>query len=229
MPLNRSDIVDSRLPVFKMIWQESSKRKREDKAFVIGINGIDCSGKSIFTDGLEKFLASRGCKTQMINLDDFHHPREIRYAGENRYEDYYDRVKKGYSFNINKVITQLLEPIHQKKNFSIKLTLLNWQTDRYDIEKQFDIGQDTIVIFEGVFLFLRELSPYIDYKIFLDIPFAECLQRASARDSEEVYAGYAEKYLLAQRRYLDEFPPSEIADMIIDNSDWGRPRVTYRR
>jgi phosphoglycolate phosphatase len=223
------DIFDRRLPVFEMIWEEIKRRKQKDKAFIIGVNGIDCSGKSIFADALKIFLVSRECKTQMINLDDFHNPREIRYAGENQTDDYYSRVKKGYSFNINHVVEQLLVPIHQKKSLAIHLTLLNWHTDKYDIEKDFFCDQGTVVIFEGVFLYIKELSPYIDYKVFLDIPFEESKRRAGSRDTGEVYKKYDAKYLPAQRRYLYEFPPSETADMIVDNSDWEWPKVTFRR
>jgi uridine kinase len=103
---------------------------------------------------------------------------------------------------------------------------LNPMTDEYDNGKEYFFSPGTIAVLEGVFLFREELSPFTDYKIFLEISFEECLRRAQARDSREIYSKYAEKYIPAQKKYLAAFPPEKNADMIIDNSDWQNPRIT---
>ena len=215
---------DRRLSLFEQILEEIETRKQKDRAFVIGITGIDCSGKSTFAESFKKFLTARGFDTQFIGIDDFHNPMAYRYAGDNQAENYYNK-----SFNITGIIDNLLVPIHNKDTFSIRLTLLNVITDRYEIEKEFSFNQNTIVVFEGVFLFRKELSPYIDYKIFLDIPFEESKRRAMNRDIEASLKKYDEKYLPAQRKYLDEYPPGETVDMIIDNSDWEYPKIKLLR
>ena len=211
-------IFDRKLPIFEKILKEIETRKKKDRTFVVGITGIDCSGKSLFAESFEKFLISRGFETQMISIDDFHNPRAYRYSGKDQIENYYNR-----SFDNKAIVEKLLIPVHEKRSHSAKLTILNWQTDKYDIEKEFSFNQNTIVILEGVFLFRKELSPYIDYKVFIEIPFEESKRRAEIRDTEETLRKYVEKYLPAQRRYLNEFPPQETADMIIDNSNWEYP------
>lgn len=220
------DIFDRKLPIFEKLLGEINRRKRKNQAFVVGINGIDCSGKTKFAEVFEEFLISKNCKTQLVSLDSFHNPQRIRYSGENQAENYYNK-----SFDVKTIVEKLLTPIHQKSNFSISLSLLDLLTDEYKVEKEFSFDQDTIVLLEGVFLFRKELSPYIDYKIFIEIPFEESKNRARVRDililGEEVLRRYDEKYLPAQRKYLDEFPPQKTADMIIDNSNWEYPRVTY--
>jgi len=222
------DIFDRKLPVFEKILEEIKQRKQEDRAFVIGINGIDVSGKTKFAESLEKFLMSSGHKTQAISLDDFHNPKQFRYSGDDQAENYYNK-----SFDIATIVGKLLIPIHQKSGFTARLTLLDLLTDRYETEREFSFDQHTIVLFEGVFLFRQELSPYIDYKVFIEVPFEEIKSRARVRDvpiyGDEVLKKYDEKYLPAQEKYLEEFPPSRIADMIIDNSDWEYPRVKYSR
>jgi len=213
-------IFGRKTPIFEKILDEINSRKRKNKAFVVGITGIDCSGKTKFAESLEQFLIVRNYGTQLISLDDFHNPRVYRYSGEDQIENYYNK-----SFDIDTVIKKLLIPLNQKGIFSTRLTVLDWKTDKYEIEKEFSFHQDTIVIFEGVFLFRKELSPYIDYKILIDIPFEESLSRAKARDSKAVLKKYDEKYLPAQKRYLDEYPPLKTADIIIDNSNWEYPKV----
>ncbi len=221
---------NNRLPVFEAVLKQAAAKKRKDKALVIGITGIDCSGKTSFAESLEKFLTSRGLKTQLLHLDDFHNPMEYRYSGEDQAENYLNK-----SFNIGKIVDKLLVPIQQKKAFTVRMTLLNLETDKYEIEKEYSVNTDTIVIFEGVFLFRKEFTPYIDYKVFLDISFDECIQRAWARDSEDFSQRYGDieelnkrykgKYIPAQRKYLAEHPPVETADLIIDNTDWERPEI----
>ena len=55
-PNEREKLPDSdrRLPVFEKIVEQIKQRKQEDRSFVIGITGIDCSGKSIFAESFEK-------------------------------------------------------------------------------------------------------------------------------------------------------------------------------
>ena len=76
-----------------------------------------------------------------------------------------------YKFGSYNMKEEILIPIHQKSDFSVELTLLNLYTDKYKIKKEFSFDHNTIVIIEGVFLFRKELFSYIDYKVFLDIPF----------------------------------------------------------
>jgi hypothetical protein len=37
------------------------------------------------------------------------------------------------------------------------------------------------------------------------------------------------KYLPAQRKYLNEFPPEKTADIVIDNLDWNYPKIRLIR
>ncbi|MFC1958024.1 HAD-IA family hydrolase [Chloroflexota bacterium] len=220
------DIFDRKLVIFEKILEEILMRKHKNKAFVVGITGIDVSGKTKFAESLAMFLISKDYRPQIINLDDFHNPQKVRYSGEDQAENYYNR-----SFDINTIVERLLIPIHQKSKHSIKLTLLDLHTDKYEVEKEFSFDQNTIVLFEGVFLFRQELSPYTDYKIFLEIPFEESKNRAAVRDvpiyGKEMLRKYDEKYLPAQRKYLDEFPASKTVDMVIDNSNWEYPRIKH--
>jgi HAD superfamily hydrolase (TIGR01549 family) len=213
-------IFDRRLPIFEKILKETRQKKQIDKAFIIGINGIDGAGKTTFAESLETYLKAKGLPTQIIHLDDFHNPKAIRYAGTDQADNYYNK-----SFNYNLIIDKLLSPLQKKQSVSLKQTTLDLPTDKYINERKYSIKPNTIVIFEGVFIFKKELAPYIDLKIFLDIPFEECKKRASARDPEEIVNRYDEKYLPAQAKYLKEYPPTKVADIIIDNTDWEYPMI----
>lgn len=212
------------LSIFEKILGEIDRRKLGERPFVVGITGIDSSGKTMFTESLAKFLISKNRKVQVIRLDDFHNPRQVRYSGRNQAENYYHR-----SFNIRTIIESLLIPIHKNGEHSVELNLLDLLTDKYEIKKEYSFKPETIILFEGVFLFKKELAEYIDLKVFLEIPFDESKKRAKARDPEAVLNKYDRKYLPAQAGYLKDYPPQETADMIIDNANWEYPYISHLR
>ena len=214
------DIFDRKLPVFAEILNKINQRQQADRPFILGITGIDGAGKSRFAAALRRYLDSRNYRTQIIHLDDFHNPLAVRYAGENQMQNYYHR-----SFNLDEIINKLLRPVHQKNTFSTRLPVLNPATDENDTEKEYSFNAETIVIFEGVFLLREELSPYLDYTVFLEIPFEESQKRAKQRDTDDIVAKYDTKYLPAQKKYLAKFPPDKHADIIIDNGNWEYPTI----
>ena len=213
-------VFDRRLPIFERILKEAGEKKQKDKALVIGINGIDGAGKTHFTESLGTFLKAKGYPTQLIQIDDFHNPKAIRYAGKDQADNYYHK-----SFNINLIVEKLLSPIKERRPLSLNYTALDLNTDEFEIDRTYNIDQNTMVIFEGVFLFREKLAPYIDYKVFLDIPLEESKRRAIIRDSEADVKKYDKKYLPAQVKYMEKYPAAVVSDMIINNTNWEYPKI----
>ena len=213
-------IFDRKLPVFQRINEEVECKKRKNKAFVIGINGIDGAGKTQFAISLAGFFEAGGHQIQLIHLDDFHNPKAIRYAGSDQADNYYNK-----SFNIDLIIKKILSPIKKKSPVSLRLKTLNLTTDKYENEHDYNIDVNTIVILEGVFLFRKELAAYLDYKVFLDISLEERKRRALIRDSQASLDKYNIKYLPAQMKYLENYPPTKVAHIIIDNANWEYPSI----
>jgi uridine kinase len=118
-----------------------------------------------------------------------------------------------------------LIPIRQKAKVEVKIAPVDYLTDERQPEKKFNFDRETIIIFEGVFIFRKELAPFIDYKVFIDISLEELKKRARIRDDPEVFKRYETKYIPAQIRYLAEYSPRKIADILIDNNDWEQPRT----
>ena len=136
-------------------------------------------------------------------------------------------------FDFTTLVERILSPVRERQEYSVSLTLLDLHTDKYEVNRSYSFDKDTVVLLEGVYLFRKELAPYIDYRIFLDIPPEESRRRAAARDvplfGEEILRSYDEKYMPVQARYLREYPPSDVADLIIDNLNWEYPVVKYVR
>lgn len=213
------------LPVFEVLLADIRARKTPGSPFIVGITGIDCAGKTLFSESFRSFLESRHLKTQVIHLDDFHNPRKIRRSGFGPDELYYERIKQGYSFNFDRLIKELLRPICEENCLTKSLTSVNWRDDSA-YETCYSVTSDTIVLLEGIFLFLDIIARYLDYTIFLDITLDECKKRATARDPGDLFQSYERKYIPAFVQYLAEYPPASHAAIIIDNTDWNHPRIT---
>lgn len=88
-----------------------------------------------------------------------------------------------------------------------------------------------ILLFEGIFLFRRELNAYWDFRILVDIDAATALSRALERDTdligpvEIVRRKYEERYEPAWQIYVNEERPEAKADVIIDNGNFDQPRI----
>lgn len=191
---------------------------------IIGINGIDTSGKTGFTAAYARCLNHLGYHCAVIHMDDFHNPLEIRRSGKNEIDAYYD-----HAFNYEQLIRKVLEPLKQHGHIDKDVLCLNIDTDSYENTVHYKIDSDTIVLLEGVLLFRPPVSDYLDGRIFLHIDFDEMMRRAAVRDvpryGEEFLQKYITKYIPIQKRYLEEFRPHINCDIVVDNNDYLYPKI----
>lgn len=207
------------------IFAAIEEKIRSKPARLIGVNGVDTSGKTVFASELAAFLSVRGYKAALVGLDDFHNPRGIRNQGRDPIQSYFDNA-----FNLELLERELLEPISRAQSIDTQLTLLDVETDEFTNRRHYRIDPDTIVILEGVLLFRAPLERYFDLRVFLDVPFDEVLMRANQRDVPRFGPGFLERYrtryIPLQKRYLAEHTPRERSDIVIDNTDFTRPIIS---
>lgn len=191
---------------------------------VVGINGVDTSGKSTFTNQFANFLISIGKEVEVLHIDDFHNPREIRLTGMDEIHAYYENA-----FHYKQVIEEILEPFQKEGSINKRVMCLNLDTDQYENEIQYKITPNTILLIEGVLLFRDPLNQYIDYKIYIHIGFDEVLRRAEIRDVPKYGVAFLEKYknkyIPIQKMYLDEYDPFHKSDVVIHNEDYFCPYI----
>jgi phosphoglycolate phosphatase len=211
------------VPITLNIYQKITTELVNKGKRVIGINGVDTSGKSVFAAEYSQFLTSRGIKNQIIHIDDFHNPREIRLTGANEIDAYYENA-----FNYKQIIDEILEPMKNGEVIDKDVLCLNLDTDKYENLIHYTIDRETIVLLEGTLLFRPPLNKYIDAKIFLHVDFEEVLKRAAICDVPKYGQAFLEKYRLKyipiQKRYLQEHKPQEQCDILIDNNDYNNPK-----
>lgn len=189
---------------------------------VVGISGVDTSGKTEFTQAYSKFLTAVGVKNQVLHLDDFHNPSAVRGMGGSPVGAYYQNA-----FNYGKLIREVLAPLREKGRLDKTVTCLDLDTDEYRNRVTYRVEEDAVLLIEGVLLFRPPVLSFLNGTIFLDIPFDEMLRRARMRDvpkyGEAFLQRYREKYIPIQERYLREHRPKERCDVLIDNRDYNAP------
>jgi phosphoglycolate phosphatase len=211
---------DSLEQIFEQITAKIIIRKTP---FIIGINGFDGAGKTVFTKKYHQFLLNQGYKSHIIHLDDFHNNLEKRREGPNEIQAYIDNA-----FNLD-LVELILKSLKNEGKFDQTLTLLNLETDTYNIEKHFTIENYTIVLLEGVLLYRDQINPYFDLRIFLDVTTEVSLSRNISReflkDPKEVRKRFEIKYSKIQNWYYNSYKPHLISDVVINNNDYNNPVI----
>lgn len=199
-----------------------------DHPLRVAVDGVDAAGKTCFSNELRSILEVRGHTVIQASIDGFHNPQEIRYkkGRENPEGYYYD------SFNYRDLIKSLLRPLGPKGNRSYKTRIFDYRNNIHLSNDLQHATEDTILLFDGVFLLRSELNHMWDLRIYLDISFHESLKRGVNRDEgnkQEITKLYRTRYIPGQKLYFKEVNPLKRADIIIRNSKINNPEIFYMK
>ncbi len=98
-------------------------------------------------------------------------------------------------------------------------------------EPPVSVDADSILLFDGIFVFRSRINTYWDYRILVDVDPETSLARALKRDPDAVTPSasirkkYTERYEPAWRMYVAQENPESKADVAIDNTDVLNPRI----
>lgn len=194
---------------------------------VIGIDGIDLSGKTMLAEELKGALERLRKKVVVIHEDDLLNPKSIRYqqgkwSPVGFYEDFFD---------FRSLARDILIPLREENSIDIEMERVNSITDVYDSLIHHVITHSCYVIVEGLFLLRAELANLFDLTIRLKIPAWLVMDRAMIRDvprlgdEEYVRKHYLSQSIPAQEIYEKSHRPDLRADIVVDNSDTSNPVI----
>lgn len=208
-------------------------RKQPGVPLLVGIDGVDGSGKSTFADELGRRLESNGPTIVRSTIDSFHNPRSIRWRlGKTSPFGFYRD-----SHDLAGVTSRLLKPFRAGAGAAYRTALFDEPSNQPIDTPSQTISGDEILLFDGIFLHRPELASYWDYSIFLDGKQRLNLQRLgyvlADRPTDDVelidhvltWVERIERYSSGMRIYLDAERPERRADLVIDNNDLARPRM----
>jgi uridine kinase len=193
----------------------------------IAIDGLTASGKTSLGHELARGLAPRGRSTFRASLDDFKRPWQEA--------DQYDRISgEGYyrnAFDLQAVRTLLLDPAAPTGDGRVALCGIDplTQVDHSAITTQ--IPANGVLIVDGVFACRPELDDAWDLRIWVDIGPELSVRRGTDRDApregsrERAEALHRDRYLASELLYVEEVDPLALVEVVIENTDFDRPRI----
>lgn len=205
--------------------------KKTDHPVRVAIDGLDNAGKTMLAKELIFPLKKSRRQILNISIDGFHNPQKFRYRrGEYSPEGYYYD-----SFNLDAVISDVLEPLSPGGNRQFRQQIFDYRIDQ-NVESAWETAEDNaILLFDGLFLQRQELNSFWDIRIFIEIDQDISLDRAFKRDLQyyqtlgKIQQKYVQRCFPAHQIYLERCHPEHRADVIIENNDWKRPTLTFQR
>lgn len=203
------------------------------QTLIIGVDGIDAAGKTVFADELaDKLRLATSRWVVRLSLDGFLNPEAIRMrqgqlSAKGQYDDW---------LNITAVIALVLNPLREP--------MPRYTPEIYNKEGDVEIRADplsipagSIVIIDSIFLARPEFRSALSMHIWLEVNDSVALGRMVRRARERGEVGdlirlkqtYTERFLGAQTLYKQIVHPTLAADFIIDNNDFQRPVIRSQK
>jgi len=210
---------------------EVLKRKRAGTPLRVGIDGRCASGKTTLADELASAIKLRQPELEILrpSVDGFHHMKAHRYRqGEYSERGYYEDA-----FDYQAIVECVLRPLSSDK-FPVlcRQVAHDWRSDMVHDAPPISVGANAVLVFDGVFLFRRELDPYWDLRVLVEVDAETSIERAVQRDAGDGRDVTERKYRLryepAWLIYVEQEHPDLRADLIVHNRDVFDPAVSWR-
>jgi len=187
-----------------------------DRGLLVGISGIDGSGKGFIAALLEKRLLELRWNSAVLSADDWHKLPTICLNSDNPAEHFYEGVLR-----LDDMFEQVVLPLRDRNVIDVVADYADAKAIVYR-KKRYRLRGIDIVLLEGIFLFKPTYRDYFDLKVWIDCSFATALQRTIVRAQEglspaETKRAFETIYFPAQRLHLEHDKPREHADVIFDN------------
>jgi uridine kinase len=192
------------------------RRISRKQASLVGISGIDASGKGYVTAQLAERLRDHGWKVGAICADDWLNLPSVYMNEEHPAEHFYE-----YAIRLEDMFERLVLPLKQTRQVDLFANCANPRATVHRPQR-YKFHKIDIVLLEGIFLFKPPYRDHFDLKVWIDCSFDVALQRAVARGQEglppeETKRAFETIYFPAQRIHLDRDRPVENADIVFCN------------
>jgi uridine kinase len=187
-------------------------------ALLVGISGIDASGKGFITEKVAVRLRNCGWNVAVISADDWLNLPDVCINRDNCAEHFYK-----HAMRFDEMFGQLLIPLKQNRGISLTADCADAKATAF-CKKRYDFRNMDVVLLEGIFLFKPSYRHHFDMTVWIDCSFDSALQRAIKRGQEglppaETIKAFETIYFPAQRIHLARDNPRETADIIFANDD----------
>jgi uridine kinase len=198
------------------------EERTDPGALLVGISGIDGSGKGFVTERIVASLRNTDLRAVSIHVDGWLELPHVRFSKERPAERFYER-----GLRLDEMFEKLALPLKRERSIRLEADYTDETATSYRPHIYAYDNVDVIVV-EGIFLFKKRFQELFDLRIWVDCSFETALKRAIARAQEglppeETIRAYERIYFPAQEIHFSRDNPREPAHVILDN-DPGRVR-----
>jgi uridine kinase len=186
-----------------------------ENSLLVGISGIDSSGKGYVSLRLAIDLRSAGYKVALINTDGWLNLPKVRFseveqlAGPHFYK---------FGVRLDEMFERLIVPLVQSRSVDLTMDYAEETAAKYRMHRYLFRDID-IVLLEGIFLFKRALVNHFDLKIWIESALKRAVRRGQEGLSQaDTIAAYQTIYFPAQRYHFDIDDPMRECDLIFENN-----------
>ena len=191
------------------------------QALLVGISGIDASGKGYVAKCLAADLESCGHRVALLNVDAWLNLPHNRFLQQNASQHQRSTHFYHHALRLCEMFETLILPLKHNREVSLTMDLVEETATEYR-QHTYKFKNIDIILLEGIFIFKESFAPLFDLKIWIDCSFETALRRATKRGQEGLsrdatIAAYEEIYFPAQRLHLKIDDPRQAADLRFGN------------
>ncbi|MGD9628957.1 MAG: uridine kinase [Pyrinomonadaceae bacterium] len=185
-----------------------------ERAMLVGISGIDGSGKGYITAKIAAELT--GPNIAVINVDGWLDLPDVRFDPSNAAENFYAN-----GIRLDEMFRRLVLPLKSDRCVEILMDFAEETANDFR-PHTYRYSDIDIILLEGIFLFKEQYADNFDLKIWIECSFETALERAIGRSqeglsAEETIRAYETIYFPAQRIHFAKDDPRSAADLNFDN------------
>ncbi len=193
------------------------QKSRFKSPYVVGVSGIDGSGKGYISTKLSDQISATGLSCSLIGIDGWLQPPSKRFSEQDPGQHFY---KHGFRFD--EMQKQVYEPLFRSGSVDLVVKHSDPTGKEQMVDYHYQIHEPDVIIFEGIFLFQDRFT--FDYSVWIECSYETALDRALKRNQEglpeeQIKSDYHNIYFAAQKIHLEADDPRDRCDYIFLNDD----------
>jgi uridine kinase len=185
-------------------------------ALLVGLSGIDGSGKGYVTRQLIPTLTARQLRVAAINVDGWLNLPSVRFDPIRPAENFYENALR-----LHELFARLVLPLRAKRHAHVTMDWVD-ETAAASRPYTYDFEDVDIILLEGAYLYKRAYRRHFDLAVWIDCSWETALERSIARSQEglapeETVQAYRTIFFPAEEIHLRRDDPRPSADLIVPN------------
>jgi uridine kinase len=198
---------------------EARNRTPARRALLVGISGIDGSGKGFVSMKVADVLRAKSLNAAVISADDWLNLPKVCLNPENYAEHFYK-----HAIRFDEMFERLIIPLRDHRGVDVLADCGDAKATSYRKHK-YEFNDIDVIVVEGIFLFKPRYRHHFDLRVWIDCSFECALERAIERGQEglppdETKKAFQTIYFPAQQIHLARDDPRENADILFANYNY---------